>query len=142
MSRISVLVADDNPPIRKALVDALRMHFTVFRPAADGRQLVEAALARRPDVIVSDVWMPALNGIEAMRALRQMGRTVPFVMVSASPDIGLECLEAGAAAFVCKTEIERDLVAAVLAAFAGGTYPCPPPLAPGLPPAGFPGRPS
>ena len=118
MSRISVLVADDNEPVRELLSAMLRRHFTVHKSVANGRQLVDAVLARKPDVIVSDVWMPVLGGIEAMRALRELGRTTPFIMVSADADVGPDCLAAGADAFVCKVNVERDLVPAVLAAAA------------------------
>ncbi len=67
MSRISVLLADDNRVIRDMLASSLAEHFSVFAPVADGQALVEAALRRRPDVIVSDVSMPVLDGIAAMR---------------------------------------------------------------------------
>ena len=116
MSRFSVLIADDNGPVRELLAAALREHFTVHRPVANGKQLVEAALARTPDVVVSDVWMPVLGGLDAMRALKQLGCTTPFVMISADSDIGPDCLAAGAAAFVCKVDVERDLVPAIAAA--------------------------
>jgi CheY-like chemotaxis protein len=119
MSRLSVLLADDNEPIRELMAAALRRHFSVHRPVADGKQLVQAALERDPDVIVTDVWMPRLGGIEALHVLRRLGRKTPFVMVSADANIGPDCLAAGASAFVCKVDIERELVPAVLAAFAG-----------------------
>jgi CheY-like chemotaxis protein len=118
MSRISVLVADDNRPIRELLTSALAEYFRVFPPVADGRALIEAALRRRPDVIVSDVSMPVLDGIAAMRLLKTLGCQAPFVMVSADYEVGPECLAAGAAAFVCKEDIGRDLVPAVTAAWA------------------------
>ncbi len=121
MSRISVLVADDNEPLRQLLTAALREQFVVHKPVANGRQLVETAILRKPDVIVTDVHMPVLGGVEAMQVLRQMGHRTPFVMVSADTEIGADCLQAGAAAFVCKVDIERDLVAAVMRAFEGRT---------------------
>ncbi len=118
-SRISVLVADDNQPVREILLAILRTRFTVHKPVANGRQLIDAVTARPPDVVVSDVWMPVLGGVEAMRVLMEMGRTPPFVMVSADPQIAPECLAAGAVAFVCKTDLERDLIGAVMRAFEG-----------------------
>ncbi len=119
MSHISVLVADDNRPIRELLSAALREHFDVLEPVANGRQLVESVLARTPDVIVSDVGMPVLGGIEALRLLKKLGCTSVFVMVSADATVGPACLDAGAEAFVCKDNVGLDLVPAVLAALHG-----------------------
>jgi CheY-like chemotaxis protein len=121
MSHISVLVADDNRPIRELLWAALREHFEVLQPVADGRQLVESVLARTPDVVVSDVGMPVLGGIEALRLLKKLGCTSVFVMVSADSAVGRACLDAGADAFVCKDDIGLNLVPAVLAALRGRT---------------------
>jgi CheY-like chemotaxis protein len=120
MSQISVLVADDNRPIRELLSSALKQHFKVLPPVADGRQLVEAALAHMPDVIVSDVAMPVLDGLEALSLLKMLGCASAFVMVSADSHVGSACLNAGADAFVCKDDIGGKLVPAVLAAAARG----------------------
>lgn len=120
MSRLSVLVADDNRPIRELLTAALAEHFRVFPPVADGRALVETVLSRCPDVIVSDVDMPLLGGIAAMRLLKALGCTAPFVLISADDRLAPECLEAGAAAFVCKVDVAGSLIPAVSAAWAAG----------------------
>jgi CheY-like chemotaxis protein len=115
MSRLSVLVADDNAPIRQLLTRILAEHFRVYPPVADGRALVEAALARKPDVVVSDVDMPVLGGIAAMVLLKQLGCRASFVMVSADDAFEGECLDAGAAAFVSKDRMSRELAAIVAA---------------------------
>ncbi len=122
MSQITVLLADDNGPVREVLANALRAHFTLCEPVANGKQLVEAALARTPDVIVSDVWMPVLGGLEALQILRDLGRTTPFVMVSADLDIAPDCLAAGACAFVSEADVGHHLVPAVVAAANSVTY--------------------
>ncbi len=116
MSRISVLLADDNRAIREMLTAFLRDHFDVRGVVANGRDLLNAALQCHPDVIVCDVWMPVLGGLEAMKALRQLGHRTPVVMISADRDVADDCVKAGAAAFVCKMDVERDLVPAVQAA--------------------------
>lgn len=116
MPKISVLVADDNAPLRELLTAALGRQFEVVQAVENGRQLVDAVLTREPDVIVSDVWMPLLDGVEALRILRDLGRTTPFVMVSADSGLAPRCLKAGAAAFVCKVDLERRLVPAVRSA--------------------------
>jgi len=118
MAKISVMVADDNAPIREMLTVALGRQFDVIACVENGRQLVDAVLTREPDVIVSDVWMPVLDGIGALRILRDLGRTTPFVMVSADSTVAPHCMKAGAARFVCKVDLERDLAPAVRAAMA------------------------
>jgi CheY-like chemotaxis protein len=120
MSRISVLVADDNRPIRELLTSTLAEHFRVFPAVADGRALIDAVSRRRPDVIVSDVSMPVLDGIAAMRLLKTLGCRARFVMVSAEREAGSACLEAGAEAFVCKDDLGSELVPAVLRALGTG----------------------
>ncbi len=122
MNRISVIVADDNERMRGMLAVMLEEHFSVRDAVANGKELIGTAIARRPDVIVADVWMPGLNGLEAMDVLRRRGQTTPFVMVSGDRTVVRQCMAAGAVAFVCKTDLLRDLVPAVLAAFAGHTY--------------------
>ena len=118
----SVLVADDDAFIREFLATALRPHFAVGRPLANGRQLLEAALAGTPDVIVTDLNMPVLGGLGAMLALRDCGRTVPFVIVSADDHLATRCFELGASAFVSKLDLGADLIPAVFATLSGMTY--------------------
>jgi CheY-like chemotaxis protein len=115
-------VADDDPFFRKLIASALRTRFVVSAAVENGRQVVDSAGARRPAVIVSDVNMPVLGGVGAMHALRELGQSIPFVMVSADPENARTCLEQGAAAFVHKRDVARELVAAVLAALSGQTY--------------------
>jgi CheY-like chemotaxis protein len=122
MSKISVLVADDNAPIREMLTTLLRRHFVVIEAVENGRQLVDSVLEREPDVVVSDVRMPVLDGVGAMRVLRDLGRTTPFVMLSADTNARPYCLRSGAAAFINKVDAATDLVAAVRAAAHGRTW--------------------
>ena len=75
----SFLVADDSDEIQRAVVRQLRDTFEIVDVVSTGRQLVDAALALNPDVIVSDFSMPSLNGAEALKALRDAGHAFPFV---------------------------------------------------------------
>jgi DNA-binding NarL/FixJ family response regulator len=118
----SVLLADDQPDVLELLALYLSGHFSVDGAVANGRSLVEAALATRPDVIVSDVTMPELGGVGAMAALRDRGLETPFVMVSAEPRNATECLARGAAGFVFKPDVAAELVPAVRAALGGRHY--------------------
>jgi CheY-like chemotaxis protein len=118
----SVLVADDNADMRTILAGEMRKQFHVRRTLSNGKQLFDAAVEGGVDVIVTDVHMPVLSGVDVMCALRMLGRFVPFVMVSASPDLAADCLARGAAGFVSKMDIAADLIPAVLAALDGRTY--------------------
>jgi CheY-like chemotaxis protein len=80
--RLRVLVADDHDHVRRAIVRVLREAFEIVGEVSTGAAVVEAARALRPDVIVSDFAMPQLNGLEAMKVLRDTGHTVPFVLMT------------------------------------------------------------
>ena len=90
----------------------------------DGRALVAAAASLRPDVIVADVSMPQLNGIEALVQLRQSGDRVPVVFLTMHRDVTFarRALDAGASGFVLKHSASSELVTAIRAALAGKTY--------------------
>ena len=88
--KLRVLVADDNDDVRRAMITILQQAFDIVGEATSGRALVAAAPALAPDVIVSDVRMPQLTGVEAMRALRAAGHTPPFVLVTTDTQNALE----------------------------------------------------
>jgi DNA-binding NarL/FixJ family response regulator len=127
--RPRVLLADDHLMVAQALRSLLSPEFELVGVVQDGLALVEAAAALRPDVIVADVMMPLLNGIDALVRLRQGGHRVPVVFLTMHQEVSFarRALEAGAAAFVLKHSAADELVAAIRAALAGQTY-----LAPGL----------
>ncbi len=119
---VTVVLADDNAQMRDALAEMLTEHFLIADVAANGKQLVSAVVEHRPDVVVTDLWMPQLSGLDALRALRICGQTTPFVIVSVDPEMARPCLAAGAHAFVYKGDAGRELIPAVLAALHGKTY--------------------
>jgi DNA-binding NarL/FixJ family response regulator len=118
---ISVLVVDDQAMVRAgfAAVLAAQAGIEVLGQAADGREAVELAHRLRPDVVVMDVRMPVMNGIEATRALQIPPRGtdyVPRVLVLTTFDIDdyvYEALRAGASGFLLKDALPEELVAAV-----------------------------
>lgn len=111
-----MVVADDHDEMRLTIEELLRGPFDVVRSVSDGQALVEAALACRPDVVVSDVSMPQLSGVEAMRMLQSRGVRVPFVLTSADT-LGVQrWIEQGAAAVVHKMDVDGELACAVQAA--------------------------
>jgi CheY-like chemotaxis protein len=120
--KLRVLVADDNEDIRRAIINILEEEFDVVEQAESGLELVSLALALAPDVIVSDLVMPMLSGLEAMRALRAAERMPPFVLVTASTGDALEWINLGALAVVNKLDLDQELVKAVKSAAVGFTY--------------------
>jgi|SRR5882672_1817049 len=120
-SKLRVLVADDHELSRWAIGRLLSIKFEVVGVVADGRKLVDAAAILLPDVIVSDVSMPLLSGPQAMEELKRKGHKIPFVLVSVDPTSAEEYVRRGAAAFVEKVDLGRDLVPAVCSAALGNT---------------------
>jgi DNA-binding NarL/FixJ family response regulator len=121
-TRLRVLAADDHEQCRWALDRLLGIAFEVVASVGDGRKVVDSAIALAPDVIVSDIAMPVLTGVEAMEALRAKGYNFPFVLVS-THNCGIEAyLARGAMAFVYKVDMGHDLVPAVFAAANGQNF--------------------
>jgi DNA-binding NarL/FixJ family response regulator len=114
---IRILLVDDHPIVRQGLKTLLEGHsgWEVIGEAADGAEAVEKAKNLSPDVMVLDVTMPRMNGLEACRVLRQEcpGLEILFVTQHDSPQMMREALEAGARGYVVKSNAARDLLAAV-----------------------------
>lgn len=104
----AVLVVDDNEFIRRALCQLFTSEadFDVCGEAENGREAIEKALELRPDLIVMDLSMPVMNGIEAARALKGLLPTVPLIIFSEYSDVFSEneAQLAGVAALVSKSE--------------------------------------
>ena len=122
--RPRVLLADDHVMVAEALKSLLAPEFDLVGVVEDGRALVEAAGKLRPDVIVADVTMPHLNGIDALVRLRQGGDRVPVVFLTMHRDVTFarRALDAGASGFVLKHSAPAELVTAIRAALDGRTY--------------------
>lgn len=121
-----MLLADDHILIRAGLrmvVDA-EDDLTVVGEAGDGREAVAMAETLKPDVVVMDIGMPSLNGIEACRKIRDMLPEAQIVMLSMHSDEGyvLRALRAGAKAYLLKDSAEADLARAIRAAGVGKSF--------------------
>jgi DNA-binding NarL/FixJ family response regulator len=122
--KTTVLLADDHPPLLEAAAAILRPHFDVVGTATDGAMLVSEALRLRPDVVVTDITMPVLNGIEAVRKLREssFSATFVFLTIHAKEEFLEACLAEGALGYVLKSRMKAHLVAAIRAALKGESY--------------------
>jgi DNA-binding NarL/FixJ family response regulator len=123
---LRVLLADDHTLIRAGLrlVVEQQSDFTVVGEAENGRQAVAMAGSLQPDVVVLDIGMPELNGIEACRQIREARPETEVVMLSMHSDEGyvLRALKAGAKAYLLKDSAEADLARAIRAAGAGKSF--------------------
>jgi DNA-binding NarL/FixJ family response regulator len=124
MNRPRIVIADDHQILAEGLRGLLEPEFEVVAIVGDGRQLVAAAASHRPDVIVADITMPSLNGIEAAVQLREAGVEAKVVFLTMHRDVAYarRAMEAGAAGFVLKHSVASELVTAVREAIKGQTY--------------------
>jgi len=98
--------------------------FDVVGTVADGESLIEATCKLQPDVIVTDISMPKLNGIEAVNRLRESGSTskVVFLTVHTGPDFVQAAFKTGALAYVSKLRIRADLLVAIRGTLEGRVF--------------------
>ena len=119
-----VLLADDHRIFTEALKALLADEFELAGVVEDGRAMVKAALEWRPDVIVADISMPLLNGIDALAELKEHDQhvRVVFLTMHRNAAYARRALELGAAGFVLKHSASAELVMAVRAALQGRTF--------------------
>ena len=126
MKTIRILLADDHTVVRKGLRLLLEGNegFAVVADAADGREAVALAEKHAPDVVVMDVAMPGLNGIEAARQITTKLPQTAVVFLSMHSDEGyvLKALKAGARGYLLKDSAEYDLINAVRAVSEGKAF--------------------
>jgi DNA-binding NarL/FixJ family response regulator len=126
MSQIQILLADDHSVMRTGLRLVLERQedFRVVGEASDGREAVALAQRHKPGVVVMDVTMPNLNGIEAARQIATALPQTAIVMLSMHSDESyvLRALKAGARGYLLKESAESDLIAAVRSVYAGKAF--------------------
>jgi two-component system response regulator NreC len=126
MKPIRILLADDHNVVRRGLKLLLESQpeFSVVGEAADGRQAVEQAEATSPDIVVLDVAMPNLSGIEAAQRIIGARPQTAVIVLSMHSDEGyvLRALKAGAKGYLLKDSAEGDLIDAIRAVAKGKTF--------------------
>src|SRR5947209_14190677 len=111
MNRPRVLLADDHRLLREAFAQLLQPSCQVVGAVADGRAVLAAASELRPDIVVLDIAMPLLNGLDAARQLKQTMPEVKviFLTVSEDPDLAAEAFRAGASGYLLKNSAASEL---------------------------------
>jgi DNA-binding NarL/FixJ family response regulator len=124
MNRPRVLLADDHRVLSEGLKSLLQPYFDVVGIVSDGWELVAASTGLDPDVVVLDISMPSLNGIDAARQLRSASLRAKFVFLTMHREVvyATRALEAGASGFVLKHSAASELITAIQEAIKGGTY--------------------
>jgi DNA-binding NarL/FixJ family response regulator len=124
MSKSRVLIADDHKIVVEGLKKLLSSDFDVIGAVADGRELLTAVEKLHPDVIVVDISMPNLNGIEAVRQIKKVHEEVKVVFLTMHPDVtyAASAFKVGASGYVLKRSAPDELVTAIREALRGRTY--------------------
>jgi DNA-binding NarL/FixJ family response regulator len=124
LGRPKVLLADDHDLVLERVVSLLQSDFEVVGTTNNGMDLVVEAQRLRPDVVVLDIMMPQLTGIEAVHKLREGGSTakIVFLTVHEEPAFVRACLAEGALGFVTKSRLGSDLIPAINEALIGRPF--------------------
>ena len=124
MTRPRVMLADDHVLLLEAFRRLLDSEFDVVGSVTDGAALVQEALRLRPDVVVTDVSMPRMNGLEAAKRLRAKlpSTRLVFLTVNEDPQIAAEAFRIGALGYLLKSSTATELVAAIRAALKGKRF--------------------
>lgn len=124
MVRPRILVADDHQLVLERVKNLLQSIFDVVGSARTGREMVSEGLRLIPDVIVADISMPDLSGIEAAHELRKQGSPAKlvFLTIHASDEFVDACLAEGGLGYVVKAHMKTDLIPAIHAALSGQSF--------------------
>jgi DNA-binding NarL/FixJ family response regulator len=120
LMRARILLADDHPRFPEMEARLLEPEFEVVGKVGNGQALIEEAIRLKPDLIIADISMPILNGIEAVDRLMGLGCTsrIVFLSVHSDNDFVSRCLSIGALGYVAKSKIASELVPAIRRALA------------------------
>ncbi|HET8720434.1 MAG TPA: response regulator transcription factor [Nitrospira sp.] len=121
---VRVLLADDSPSMLQAARRILEPEFEIVGTVDDGQAVIEAAESLKPDVLILDISMAAMNGLEAARLLTRLGCKAKIVFLTVHKDVEFveEAFLAGAMGYVIKPRLGTDLLVAVQEALIGHTF--------------------
>jgi|SRR5271156_3783580 len=124
MIRSRVLIADDLPPVLVTVASLLEDNFDVVAMEADGRAALSAAIKLEPDLLVLDISMPILSGIEVAQELKKLGNRAKIVFLTAHEDADIlrTCHDSGGLGYVIKLRMDSDLIPAMEEALAGRQF--------------------
>ncbi len=125
--RPRILLADDHPAVLEAINSLLKAQFDIVGNATDGPTLVSEALRRGPDVIVADITLPIMSGIDAVHRLHESAPSakIVFLTVHSEQQFIEACIAEGALGYVLKSRMKAHLIPAIQAALVGQSYICP-----------------
>ena len=125
--RPQIFLADDHPAVLKVTTALLQPQFDIVGNAVDGGTLVSEVLRLCPDVIVVDISMPILSGIDAARQLRESASSAKIVFLTLHTEQQFidACVAEGALGYVLKSHMKIHLIPAIRAALVGQSYVCP-----------------
>jgi DNA-binding NarL/FixJ family response regulator len=124
MGRVRILLADDHPMICAGFQKLLEPQYDVVGSVGDGRTLLKAAAELKPDVVLLDIGMPLLNGLDAGRELKRLMPDIKLIFLTMNPDSDLaaEALRIGASGYLLKNSQASELVQAVRDVVRGSSY--------------------
>jgi DNA-binding NarL/FixJ family response regulator len=124
LGRPRVLLADDHELVLERVVSLLKSDYEVVGTTKNGTDLISETQRLRPDVVVLDITMPGLTGIEAAHTLREFGLTTKFVFLTVHEDPAFvrACLAEGAMGYVTKSRLGTDLIPAINEALIGRPF--------------------
>jgi CheY-like chemotaxis protein len=128
LNRVRVLLADDHHVLLERVASILAVDFDVIGSVGNGSELIAQAELLQPDVVIADISMPILNGINAIQQLLEKGSTAKFIFLTLheNPAFVHACFAAGALGYVVKTRLSMDLTIAVRAVLRGRPFLSPP----------------
>jgi DNA-binding NarL/FixJ family response regulator len=124
LNKPRILLADDSEQILRAVSRLLDPQFEVIGSVLNGEQAIEATLRLKPDVLVLDIMMPVMDGLEAARCLKKVGAPTKIIFLTGLEDHAImeTAMEAGGNGYVFKSQLLTDLPLAIHAAFAGRSF--------------------
>ncbi len=121
---ISVLLADDHAIVAEGLAALLKGSFSLLGVVNDGRALIAASNELHPDVIVTDISMPSLNGLDAIRQIKRSQPSAKFIVLTmhSDPEMAVQSFRAGASGYLLKTSPGEELLTAIREVAQGRVY--------------------